>query len=294
VSVLSLSIIFALGLVSEPSLALDDRQEADVGFHPQGSAELPGWDDGPETVVDSERDGLPESDPTDEADNLERAEYGPFFEKVAPSNVQFPGRRTREYAPLSVSHGRFCFVEDFDCRVALLVDADVAAGINVIGGERGIELPYTQFRVRWGVTLRPVAMRRDRWHRWGLGVVGSWSEGSSVVIPPDADNSAEGGLATEAYRVAVVNQLWLAQKRNAAHLDFTVGMVRGRTGLQSRWASGTTVEFGLGLGGWGQVFVGGDFFDDDARVLTGFRAHAVAAGPVIGLVLLGMLAGGAL
>ena len=56
--------------------------------------------------------------------------------------------------------------------------------------------------------------------------------------------------------------------------------------------TGTNVELGLGFGGWGGVFVNGDFLDGDARLIMGFKGHALAAMPVAGLILGGLLLGG--
>jgi len=57
---------------------------------------------------------------------------------------------------------------------------------------------------------------------------------------------------------------------------------------------GTHAEVAVGWGGWGSVFAGADFLDQDTRVMLGLRAHGIAAAPTIAAILLGLALGGAL
>src|SRR5262249_30741022 len=96
----------------------------------------------------------------------------------------------------------------------------------------------------------------------------------------------------QTYRVALVNQLWLTQKRHALHLDFTLGAANSQVLAYTGRYWGTTAEVALGFGGWGGLFLGGDFLDGDTRVVLGMRGHAIATVPMIALILLGLVAGG--
>jgi hypothetical protein len=221
-----------------------------------------------------------------------RPEYGPFYEGEPASDIRRPGERTKEGPALSLGKGAFCFVEDSNCRSALIIDADVGAGLNVVTSEHGLDVPYTQFRVRWGATLRPVAIARGRFHPWGIGAVGSWSIGSSSIIPGDETTEAQELAPIEAYRVALINQIWFTQKKNGTHLDISLGAVNSPVLEFSGRFWGTHAEAAIGFGGWGQIFFGADFLDRDVRAITGFRGHGIFTGPLVALVLVGLVAGG--
>jgi hypothetical protein len=229
----------------------------------------------------------------------EPEDYGPFFEPEPTSEVVFPGDayrpdRRRPFA----SVGSFCFIEDSVCGASLIADADVGVGLNVITSSRGFDIPYTQFRVRGGVALRPLELAKQRWHPWGVGVVASWSLGSGSVTATNRDPTEALTDITEtdpirSWRVALLNQVWLSQRRNALHLDFTLGGINSTVlGSQGRYW-GTHAEVAIGVGGWGGLYFAGDFLDSDTRVFMGLRGHGIATGPLIALVILGLVAGGA-
>ncbi len=227
-----------------------------------------------------------------------QAEVGPLFQDEGPSDTAYksnlPGRPPR----FSVGKGVFCFVEDAKCSSALLASVDVAAGVNVITGDNGVDIPYAHYAFRGGFTVRPITLAKRRWHPWSIGLVGSWSRGTGAVsvlgsLSTD-DQTVERTQHTDAWRVALVNQLWLSRKANALHVDLTLGMVRSTvltTGLQ---LFGSHAEAAIGWGGWGSLFLGADFLDQDTRAVMGVRAHAIVAAPIVLLVALGLLAGGAL
>jgi hypothetical protein len=227
-------------------------------------------------------------------------DFGPFYEPEPVSEVRFPGdahRPDRKHPFASVAGGTFCFVEDSACGASLIADADVGVGLNVITSSRGFDVPYTQLRVRGGFTLRPVVLAKQRWHRWGVGVVGSWSLASSSITATNLDPTDPNVNITETdairtYRVGLINQLWLSQKRNALHVDFTLGAANSSVLDLSGRYWGTQAELGLGFGGWGGLYLAGDFFDGDTRVFIGMRGHAIATGPMIALIVLGLVAGG--
>lgn len=229
-------------------------------------------------------------------------EYGPFFAPEAPAETQFPsGPKPGAPPRFSVGGGAFCFVEDAQCRLSLLASVDVGIGVNAIAGDRGVDLPYAHYNFRGGLTLRPVTLVAKRWHPWSLGVVASWSRGTGVIansgsVSDPEDSSLKSTQNTSAWRVGLVNQVWLSQKRNAFHLDLTVGLVRSSVlsypGVYNY--SGTHAEIAAGWGGWGAFFVSSDFLYGDTRLVAGFRGHGIAVAPAVGLILLGLLAGGAL
>jgi hypothetical protein len=230
----------------------------------------------------------------------EPEDFGPFFEPEPVSEVKFPadaGRAEPRKPFASVAGGMFCFVEDSACGASLIADADVGVGLNVITSDRGLDVPYTQFRVRGGITFRPLKLAKNRWHPWGVGVVGSWSLGSGSITATNRDPTEALTDVTEtdpirSWRIALINQIWLSQKRNALHLDFTVGGINSSVlNAQGRYW-GTHFEAALGLGGWGGLFVAGDFMDSDTRVFIGMRGHGIATGPLIALIVLGLVAGG--
>ncbi|MDC0670056.1 hypothetical protein [Nannocystis radixulma] len=227
-------------------------------------------------------------------------EHGPFFAPTAASESQFPSGPPSTAPPrFSVGKGAFCFVEDAQCRSALIASVDVGIGVNAIAGDRGVDLPYAHYNFRGGFSLRPITLVRKRWNPWSVGLIASWSRGTGVVantgsVVDAADQVVQTTPHTTAYRFGLVNQLWLSQKRNAFHVDLTVGVVRSSVLTYTGWYNGTHLEVAAGWAGWGGFFVSGDFLDGDTRVITGFRAHAIPALPAIGLVLLGLLAGGAM
>ena len=242
----------------------------------------------------------PAPEPKQETGFQEPEDYGPFFEPEPVSEVEFPGdahRPDRNKPFASVGGGTFCFVEDSSCGASLILDADVGVGLNIITTDRGFDVPYAQLRVRGGLAVRPIPLAKKRWHAWGVGVVANWSIASSsiAVTNPDPEDPNVGVVETDSiqtYRFGLLNQLWLSQKRNALHLDFVLGAGNSSVlDFPGRYW-GTTAEVGLGMGGWGGIYFGGDFFDGDTRVVLGLRGHGIATGPMIALVLLGLVAGG--
>jgi hypothetical protein len=200
---------------------------------------------------------------------------------------------------LSVKRGAFCFVEDAMCKSALLASAHVAVGMNVLRGDFGFTTPYTQYGFRGGATLRPLWLAKKKWSPWALGVVVMWSRGSGQFtnpnsLTPGAVNSSERTSYTDALRIAAVNQIWLGRQRfRAFHLDVTLGAVQSTSVGVGGAFWGTHTELAGGFGGWAALFVGADFLDGDTRVTFGLRAHALPAAPIVALVVLGLLAGGA-
>lgn len=227
-------------------------------------------------------------------------EHGPFFAPEAPTEARFssgpkPGAPPR----FSLGQGMFCFVEDAQCRISLLASIDVGIGFNAIG-KRGPDLPYAHANFRGGLTVRPLTLIRKKWHPWAVGVVASWSRGTGVLVPTGDTDDMTGEAVVDqtprtlAHRFALVNQVWLSQKRNAFHLDFTIGLVRSSVLADTKNIyAGTHAELAGGWGGWGSLFVSGDFLYSDTRVVAGFRGHGIATAPAVGLLLLGLLAGGA-
>ncbi len=224
-------------------------------------------------------------------------DFGPFFTGPPASETAFvqAPRRGSGLAPrLSVRDGLFCFVEDAHCVASLLASTDVGIGMAIIG-ENGPDLPYAQITFRGGFSLRPVTLRRKRYHPWALGLAASYSVGTGG-IRLQAEDVVETAR-TQATRIALVNQLWLWHRPHAFHLDASIGAVRsGVLGRDERihdlW--GTHVELALGFGGWASLVVSGDFLDEDTRIVFGFRTHALAGVPVAGLTALGLWAGGVL
>ena len=267
-------------------------------------APLPNYSENP-AVEFGELEAAPEqpeqpAKKVDPAKFEEPEDFGPFYEPEPPSEVKFPGdaRRPDRNKPFaSVGGGIFCFVEDSVCGASLIADADVGVGLNVITSDRGFDVPYTQFRVRGGITLRPLRLGKKRWHPWGVGVVASWSMGSGSITATSRDPTEALTDVTEtdpirSWRIALLNQIWLSQKRNALHLDFTLGGVNSSVlDAQGRYW-GTHAEVALGFGGWGGIYFAGDFMDADTRVFMGVRGHGIATGPLIALIVLGLVAGG--
>jgi hypothetical protein len=226
-------------------------------------------------------------------------EFGPFFEEEPVSEVHFPTRPAREGQPLfGVGNGAFCFVEDSGCRSSLIADFDFGAGVNVVGSEFGVDIPMTQWRVRGGFTVRPMYLARDRWHRWGLGITAAFSQATPQVAVARTDSSDTLATVEEtdpvrSTRIDIVNQLWMSQRRNAFHLDFSLGAVRSPVLNAGQFFWGTHAEIAMGWGGLAGFYASTDFLDRDLRAIFGFRTHAGIAGPIVGLIALGLLAGGA-
>lgn len=227
----------------------------------------------------------------------EDRDFGPFFEADAPSETTFATKGRKGKAPvLSFGNGSFCIVDGSHCKVSLLADATVAAGMRVPASNKGPDMPYAHYGFRGGFVMRPLMFKRKAWHPWGIGLMGSWTMGTGAV----AVESSEDGLSndsterTPATRFGLVNQVWLSQRPHAMHIDATIGGVRSPvlTSGHSLW--GTHAEIAFGWGGWGALYASGDFLSQDTRIGFGVRTHAVAAGPLIALAILGAALGGAL
>lgn len=218
-------------------------------------------------------------------------ERSPFFNGEPPSDTAFPnGPRITDPPRFSVGRGAFCFVDDARCRAALILTADVGIGTNLFGGLNP-ELPYAQFNFRGGFVVKPLTLgRADTWHPWGIGLLGSWSRGTGQ---PGASKVPAGTPHTDAWRVILVNQLWLSKRRNGFHLDLDLGLVRSTVFARHGQYFGTHAGLSANWGGWGGLFMSADLLDHDTRIVFGFRGNGLAAAPAIGLVLLGLLAGGA-
>jgi hypothetical protein len=284
-------------LEADPNAEVDPTDSSSGGFGTL--APLPNYnepsDNAPREPLIIDEPAKPEREGFQEPED-----YGPFYEPEPVSEVQFPAdaHRGPRKAPFgSVSGGAFCFIEDSACGASLIADADVGVGLNIITTDRGFDVPYTQLRVRGGLAVRPIILSKHRWHAWGVGVVGSWSiaSGSITATNQDPEDPNVGVTETkpiQSYRVALINQLWLSQKRHALHVDFTLGAANSQVLNFSGRYWGTTAEVALGFGGWGGLYLSGDFLDGDTRVVMGLRGHAIATGPMIALILLGLVAGG--
>ncbi len=230
--------------------------------------------------------------PTPEPAPTPSKDYGPMFVGEPASDTAFPtAQRPGDPPRFSVGKGAFCFVDNSWCRSSLILTADVGIGTNVVRGPKGSDLPYAQFAFRGGIVLRPLMLSRSGgWHPWGIGLLGSWSRGTA----PPSTMTAIGRPHTDAWRVIVVNQFWLSKKRNGFHLDLDIGVVRSTVaGSANGQFYGSHGALSANWGGWGGLFVSADFLDKDTRVVFGFRGHGMVTAPAIGLVLLGLLAGGA-
>jgi hypothetical protein len=224
-------------------------------------------------------------------------EYGPFFEGPAPSDTEHATKSRKGRTPvLSVGNGAFCFVEGTYCKASLILSAGVAAGMRIPASDKGPDLPYAQFTFRGGVAIRPLMLARREWHPWGLGVVSSWSRGTgSVTVEGDSENqTVDSSDRTDVFRVGAMNQLWLTKKNYGLHLDFTIGAAQADVLTSGIRLWGTAAEVAMGFGGWGGLYLAGDFLDEDTRVVFGFRGHGIAAGPIIAMALAGLAIGGAL
>jgi hypothetical protein len=228
----------------------------------------------------------------------EDGDYGPFFEADAPSDTSFPTdpRKGNKAPRLSVGHGAFCFVDGSHCKVSLLADATVAAGVRAPASNKGPDTPYAHFGFRGGFVVRPLMFKRKPWHPWGVGLVGSWTLGTGALTVQATNDGVEQAETenTPAVRIAGVNQLWLSQKPHAAHIDFTLGGVRSPVLTEGVALWGTHAEVAFGWGGWGAVYASGDFLDQDTRVSFGLRAHGIASAPLVALAILGAVLGGGL
>ncbi len=217
-------------------------------------------------------------------------EHGPFFAGEPVSDTAFPaGPKPGDPPRFSVGRGAFCFVDDSFCKSSLILTADVGIGVNVITGPGGTDRPYAQYQFRGGLVIKPM-MPRGGWHPWGIGLVGAWSRGTGQP----SSNPDKASPHTDAWRVALVNQLWLSKKRHGFHLDLDLGLVRSNVRASEGKYFGTHAALSANFGGIGGLFIASDLLEHDTRVVFGFRGHGVAAAPLIGLVLLGLLAGGAL
>ncbi len=228
-------------------------------------------------------------------------EYGPYYEREAWTEVSSSSDPPAGKQPfLSLGAGAFCFVEAASCRSALIASADVGAGMNAIAGDRGVNVPLTQFSIRGGLTVRPVTLLRKRWHPWSIGMVGSFVRSSGAIAASSSTTGASNPDLvdvnhTDGIRVALLNQVWLSQKRHALHLDFAIGAVRSTALTSTTRVTGAHADVALGVGGWGALFVAADFASsEDMRLAFGFRGHGIAAAPIAAMVLLGLLAGGGL
>ena len=239
--------------------------------------------------------------------------FGLFFEAEPYSELQFPShlwpKKTSPNYPLfSLKKGTFCWLEDARCDFALILDADIGAGVNVVRFTRGFDLPHSQWRVRagWSTHLMRVANRSARdWHPWGLGLVGSWSVGSPTlvvgrsvgkdgVVGKDSDGKTIELSPIQSWRIGVVNQIWLQNRNFSPHLDLTVGTIYSSILDFPGRFWGSHVEVAYAWGGWGGFFLAADFLDRDTRFLGGFRAHGIAALPISALLVMGVAAAGGL
>lgn len=224
-------------------------------------------------------------------------EYGPFFEGPAKSDTEWATKPQKRRTPvLSVGDGKFCFVEGTYCKASLILNAGVGAGMRIPASDKGPDLPYAQFTFYGGIAIRPMMLGKREWHPWGLGVVSSWSRGtgSVTVEGTSEDQTVEQSSRTDVFRVGAVNQIWLTKKQYALHLDFTLGAVQADVLTSGYRLWGTHAELAMGFGGWGGLFLSGDFLDDDTRVVFGFRGHGIAAGPIIAMAIAGLAIGGAM
>jgi len=253
-------------------------------------------------AASSPADSADETDLVEADEDEDDDEYGPFFEEEAPSDLEYLGQPTpRKHPVLSVGDGAFCFVEGTYCKASMILSADVGAGIRAPASDEGPDLPYAQFTFRGGFAIRPAMIRPNRdkrkaWGAWGLGVVSSWSKGTGSVTVRGSGQSLteEETNSTTVFRIAAINQIWLSKRKHATHLDFAFGGAHSDVLTSGVRLWGTHAEVGMGFGGWGGMFLSGDFLDRDTRVVLGFRGHGIAAAPIIAMALVGLAAGGAL
>ncbi len=219
-------------------------------------------------------------------------EHGPFFAGEPVSDTAFANGPRRVGPPrFSVGRGAFCFVDDSGCKASLVLTADVGVGVNIVSLPTRLDVPFSQYTFRGGVVFKPMLrLRDDGWHPWGVGLVGSWSRGTAAPTSKSALESEH----TDTWRVALVNQLWLSKKRNGFHLDLDLGIVRSNVLGSPGKFYGSHAGLSANWGGLGGLFLSTDLLDRDTRIIFGFRGNGIAAAPVIAMVLLGLLAGGAL
>ncbi len=219
-------------------------------------------------------------------------EHGPFFVGEPPSDTSFPnGPRPAGPPRFSLGRGAFCFVDDSGCKSSLILTADVGIGVNIVSLPTRLDVPYAQYNFRGGLVFKPMLqLREGGWHPWGIGLVGSWSRGTAAPTSKSALDSEH----TDAWRIILVNQLWLSKKRNGFHLDLDLGLVRSNVLGSEKKFFGSHAGVSANWGGLGGLFLATDLLDNDTRIVFGFRGHGVAAAPIIAMVLLGLLAGGAL
>ena len=261
----------------------------------------------PAFVLSSLLAASPADEPVDDTDLAVVSEeddddYGPFFEDEAPSDLQYLAQpRPGRLPVLSVGDGAFCFVEGTYCKASMILSADIGAGVRAPASDEGPDVPYAQFTFRGGVAIRPAMIRSNRsrrkaWGSWGLGVVSSWSKGTGAITQRGNLEELENNstVSTTAFRIGAINQMWLSKRNHATHLDFTFGGVRSEVLTSGVKLWGTHAEVAMGFGGWGGLFLSGDFLDRDTRVVFGFRGHGIAAAPIVAMALVGLAAGGAL
>lgn len=219
-------------------------------------------------------------------------EHGPFYAGEPISDTAFPnGTHPADPPRFSLGRGAFCFVDDSYCKTALLLSADVGIGVNIVSAPTRLDVPYAQYNFRGGVVFKPMLRRGEGgWHPWGVGAAASWSRGTASPTSKSALTSEH----TDAWRIILVNQLWLSKKRNGFHLDLDLGIVRSNVLGSKGKFFGTHAALSANWGGIGGLFMATDLLDNDSRIVFGFRGNGIAAAPLIGLVLLGLLAGGAL
>ena len=281
--------------LAAPAETLPVSAPADVSTPPTADAATP-----PVTPVPSEQDAVVVEGPTADlsygpapvAARVPPPEHGPFFAGEPASDTAFPnGVRPANPPRFSLGRGAFCFLDDSYCKSSLVLTADVGIGVNMISAPTRLDLPYAQYNFRGGVVFKPMLQRREGgWHPWGIGVVGSWSRGTASPTTKSALTSEH----TDAWRIILVNQLWLSKKRHGFHLDLDLGIVRSNVlGSKGKYY-GTHAALSANWGGLGGLFLATDILDNDSRIVFGFRGNGVAAAPIIGMILLGLLAGGAL
>jgi hypothetical protein len=155
-------------------------------------------------------------------------------------------------------------------------DADIGIGVNIVGGTRVPDLPYAQFTFRGGLVFKPLTIgRKDAWHPWGIGLLGSWSRGTGAP----SRESAVVSPHTDTWRVLLVNQLWLSKRRNGFHLDLDLGIIRSTVLGGDKQFTGTSAGDLGQLGRLGRHLPQRRFLDKDTRVVFGFRGHGIATAP---------------
>lgn len=283
-----------------PAEALPLPAPADVSTAPAQPADAPAPSDAAPPGPDAAVVVAPSNDmsfgtapgPAPSAARKPPPEHGPFFAGEPASDTAFPnGPRPADPPRFSLGRGAFCFLDDSHCKSALVLTADVGIGVNIVSAVTRLDVPYAQYNFRGGVVFKPMLQRRPGgWHPWGVGVVGSWSRGTAAPTSKSALTSEH----TDAWRVILVNQLWLSKKRNGFHLDLDLGIVRSNVLGSTGKYFGSHAALSANWGGLGGLFLATDLLDSDSRIVFGFRGNGAAAAPIIGLVLLGLLAGGAL